>query len=118
MKTKEKREKRMRRHRRVRGRIRGTSERPRFSVFRSNRGLSAQLIDDAAGRTVASASWKEIKEKKKAGRMSAAEKLGVLIAARAADKGITVAVFDRGAYKYHGLVRATAEGARKSGLKI
>ncbi len=117
-KTKEKRLKRLRRQRRVRATARGTSERPRFSVFRSNRHLWAQLIDDSLGRTVIWASDAEIDWKKGAGRIALGQALGALIAKKARDKQIGKAVFDRGAYRYHGVVSAIAEGARKAGLKI
>lgn len=118
MKIQDKRLHRERRHRRVRAKIQGTAERPRLSIFRSSRGLRAQLIDDAAGHTLVSAGTSEIEETKKAGHTAMAEKLGGLIAKRAVQKAISRAVFDRGPYKYHGLVRAIAEGARKAGLKI
>ncbi|OGZ97546.1 MAG: 50S ribosomal protein L18 [Candidatus Sungbacteria bacterium RIFCSPLOWO2_01_FULL_54_21] len=108
----------MRRHRRVRAKVRGTGERPRLAVFRSNRYLWLQLIDDAAGRTIAAASEKELGKEKKGGRIATAEKLGGLIATRAAECAVTLAVFDRGPYRYQGLVRAVAEGARKGGLKF
>ena len=113
-----KRIRRIRRHRRVRARVIGTSERPRLAVFRSNRYLWLQLIDDMAGKTIAAASEKEIGKEKKGGRVAGAEKLGELIAKRAAEKAVASAVFDRGPYRYQGLVRAVAEGARKGGLKF
>lgn len=110
-------EKRIRRHRRVRGKINGTATRPRLSIFRSNRHIWAQLIDDTAGLTVASASDWELKKKKAAGkRKVGAESVGELVASRALEKKIDRAVFDRGGYKYHGIVKAVAEGARKGGL--
>lgn len=109
----------IRRRIRVRAKIQGTSERPRLTVFRSNRYLWLQLIDDVAGRTIAAANEKEIAtEKKKGSRMAIAEKLGALIAERAAERHVTLAVFDRGSYRFHGLVRTVAEGARKGGLKF
>ena len=113
-----KREKRIRRHRRVRAKIAGTGERPRLSVFRSSRHISAQLIDDRVGRTIAAARDTEADRAKKAGGKSAllAGAVGELIAVRAREKKITHAVFDRAGYRYHGSVKALAEGARKGGL--
>lgn len=118
MKIKNKRLHREQRHRRIRAKIKGTAERPRLSVFRSNRRLWVQLIDDTAGHTSAAAGSWELQTKKKEGRMASAENLGVLVAKRAAEKNIKRAVFDRGSYQYHGLIRALAEGVRKAGLKI
>lgn len=118
MNTKEKKQKRMRRRMRVRAKIKGTASRPRLSLFRSNRDLLLQLIDDAAGRTIASASGREIKKKEKKGRVALASVLGALIAQKAQEKKITEAVFDRGGYRYHGAVRAVAEAAREAGLRI
>ena len=121
---KEKREKRFRRHARVRSRIFGTSIRPRLSLFRSNRHIWAQLIDDESGKTLAAASDLEIKIKKTPGRKEilvlkiSAEKVGGLLAQKAQESKINSIVFDRGFYKYHGLIRAVAEGARKGGLKL
>ena len=113
-----KREKRIRRHRRVRAKIAGTGERPRLSVFRSSRHISVQLIDDVSGRTVASARDTEADGTKKAGGKGVlvAGAVGELIAVRAQEKKITHAVFDRAGYRYHGAVKAVAEGARKGGL--
>lgn len=108
----------LRRRKRVRAKIRGTAERPRFSVFRSHRYLWLQLIDDTAGRTIAAANEREVTAGKKEGRKAGAEKLGMLLASRAAEKDIVSAVFDRGSYRYHGLVRAVADGARKAGIKM
>ncbi len=108
---------RLRRRRRVRAKITGTAERPRLSVFRSNRGVFAQLIDDGAGRTIASVSWIEA-DLRKLNASEQAKKVGELIAARAKDAGVTTCVFDRGGYRYHGRVRALAEGAREGGLKF
>lgn len=108
----------MRRRARVRARARGTAERPRMTVFRSNRYLWLQLINDGAGRTIAAAHEREVAAGKKEGRMARAEKLGELLASRAAESGVAAAVFDRGSYRYHGLVRAVAEGARKAGLRL
>jgi large subunit ribosomal protein L18 len=108
---------RLRRRRRVRARIRGNAERPRLSVYRSNRGVFAQLIDDDAGRTVASVSWTE-PELRKLGSMEQAKRVGELLAERAKGAGIESCVFDRGGYRFHGRVAAIAEGAREGGLKF
>ncbi|MFA5155351.1 MAG: 50S ribosomal protein L18 [Patescibacteria group bacterium] len=105
-----------RRHGRVRAKIAGTAERPRLSVYRSNSGLFLQLIDDTTGRTLASASLKEVKADGKPTAKS--QELGQLLARKAAEKKITKAVFDRGFYKYHGRVKAAAEGARSGGLEF
>jgi large subunit ribosomal protein L18 len=114
MLIKEKQEKRIRRHRRVRAKIKGTSDRPRFSVFVSNQHLYGQLIDDVNSRVLLSARDEELK--KKARGAVAAKELGKLIAQKALDKKITRIVFDKAGYKYHGRVRALAEGAREGGL--
>jgi large subunit ribosomal protein L18 len=108
---------RQRRHRRVRAKIRGSAERPRIAVFRSNRGISAQLIDDDRGHTVAAATWTDA-DLKALPRMEQAEKVGALLAERAKAAGIERAVFDRGGYRYHGRVKALAEGAREGGLTV
>jgi large subunit ribosomal protein L18 len=108
---------RLRRHRRVRARIRGSAERPRLSVYRSNRGVFAQLIDDDAGRTLASASWTE-PELRNLDSMEQAKRVGELLAERAKGAGIETCVFDRGGYRFHGRVAATAEGAREGGLRF
>ena len=100
MKTETNREKRIRRHKRIRSQIKGTATRPRLSIFRSNRAVWVQLIDDEAGNTLAAAAT------------------GEEIARLAAEKKIDTAVFDRGGYRYHGIVKAIAEGARKGGLKF
>jgi large subunit ribosomal protein L18 len=110
-------QKRLRRRRRVRARIRGNAERPRLSVYRSNRGVFAQLIDDDAGRTLASVSWTE-DELRKLGSMEQAKRVGQLLAERAKGTGIESCVFDRGGYRFHGRVAAIAEGAREGGLKF
>lgn len=89
-----------------------------MSVFRSNKHLWIQLIDDAAGRTIASVSDKELSGKKTKGRVAAASLLGAMIAKKAQEKSITSVVFDRGSYRYHGIVREIAEGARKGGLVL
>ena len=108
---------RLKRRRRVRAKIAGTAERPRVSVFRSNRGISAQLIDDIAGSTLVAVSWTEAPLRDKA-PMEQASEAGKQLAKRAADAGISQAVFDRGGYQYHGRVRAFAEGVREGGLTI
>ena len=108
---------RLRRRRRVRAKIRGSAQRPRVSVFRSNRGISAQLIDDERGHTVAAVNWTE-PELRELPRMDQARRAGELLAARAREEGVEAVVFDRGGYRYHGRVRALAEGARESGLSF
>ena len=108
---------RLRRRRRVRAKVRGSAERPRLSVFRSNRGVHAQLIDDTAGRTLAAVVWTE-PELRDLGRMDQARRAGELLAARAREAGAETCVFDRGGYRYHGRVRALAEGARQGGLRF
>jgi large subunit ribosomal protein L18 len=107
--------KRLKRRRRVRAKVRGTAERPRISVFRSNRGIFAQLIDDDAGRTLAAVNWTE-PELRSLKRMEQANKAGAILAERAKAAGVEAAVFDRGGYQYHGRVKALAEGAREAGL--
>jgi large subunit ribosomal protein L18 len=108
---------RLRRRRRVRAKVAGTAERPRLSVFRSNRGIQAQLIDDVNGHTLASVAWIE-SELKKLGRTDQARRAGELIAERGKAAGVETCVFDRGGYQYHGRVRALAEGAREGGLRF
>ncbi|HEV3377640.1 MAG TPA: 50S ribosomal protein L18 [Thermoleophilaceae bacterium] len=108
---------RLRRRRRVRAKVRGTAERPRLSVFRSNRGIQAQLIDDVKGHTVAAVNWLE-GDLKSLGRMDQAKRAGELLAERAKAAGVETCVFDRGGYRYHGKVKALAEGAREGGLKF
>ena len=110
-------QKRLKRRRRVRAKVRGSAELPRLSVFRSNRGIGAQLIDDVAGHTLAAVSWTE-GDLKGLGRMEQAKKAGELLAQRAKEAGVESAVFDRGGYQYHGRVQALAEGAREGGLKL
>ena len=110
-------QKRLRRRRRVRARIRGSAERPRLSVYRSNRGVFAQLIDDDAGRTVAGVSWTE-DELRKLGSMEQAKRVGQLLAERGKAAGVEGVVFDRGGYRYHGRVKALADGAREAGLRF
>ena len=109
------RELRLRRHRRVRAKVAGTAERPRLAVFRSNTGISAQLIDDQAGRTLAAASWHGVKSFK-GSKTDQAKEVGKLLAANAKTAGVETCVFDRGGYLYHGRVQALAEGAREGGL--
>jgi large subunit ribosomal protein L18 len=110
------REARLRRHRRVRGKVRGSAERPRLQVFRSNRGIFAQLIDDDAGRTVAAASWLDLPKSFKGAKAEQAAEVGKRLAAAAKKAGVEDVVFDRGGYLYHGRVKALAEGAREGGL--
>jgi large subunit ribosomal protein L18 len=112
-----KREARMRRHRRVRGKISGTAERPRLVVFRSNRGIFAQLVDDEAGRTVASARWTALGGAS-GSKTDQAREVGKALAASAKKAGIENAVFDRAGYLFHGRVKALAEGAREGGLEF
>jgi large subunit ribosomal protein L18 len=107
--------KRLKRRRRVRAKVVGTAERPRISVFRSNRGVFAQLIDDTSGRTLAAVNWTE-SDLKTLPRMEQAKRAGELLAERAKAAGVESAVFDRGGYQYHGRVKALAEGAREGGL--
>ena len=109
--------KRLKRRRRVRAKISGTAERPRISVFRSNRGISAQLVDDVAGHTLAAVSWTEAALRDKA-PMEQATAAGRLLAERAQQAGVTSAVFDRGGYQFHGRVKAFAEGVREGGLTV
>ena len=108
-------QKRLRRRRRVRAKVRGTAERPRVSVFRSNRGIFAQLVDDDSGHTLASVSWTE-GDLRSLKPMEQANAAGKLLAERAKAVGVERAVFDRGGYQYHGRVKALAEGAREGGL--
>ena len=108
----------MKRHARVRGKIPGTAERPRLSVFRSENHIYAQVIDDVAGNTLVSASTVEKAFEGNGSNVEAAKKIGALVAERALKKGIEEVVFDRGGYIYHGRVQALAEGAREAGLKF
>jgi large subunit ribosomal protein L18 len=108
---------RLRRRHRVRAKVTGTAERPRVSVFRSNRGIHAQLVDDVAGRTLAAVSWTE-GDLSGLKPMEQAAKAGELLGQRAKAAGIESAVFDRGGYRYHGKVRAFADGVREGGLKV
>jgi large subunit ribosomal protein L18 len=110
-----KRQARLRRRRRVRARIVGSAERPRLSVYRSNRGVFAQLIDDRKGHTIAAVNWTE-PELRKLSATEQAKRAGELLAERAKQAGIETCVFDRGGYRYHGRVKALADGAREGGL--
>ncbi|MEY4400500.1 MAG: ribosomal protein [Actinomycetota bacterium] len=118
--AKKRREGRLRRHRRVRKKLHGTAARPRLAVYRSNRHLSAQLIDDDSGRTIASASSLEADFRKQqgGGNVAAATAVGTLIAQRAKKAGITSVVFDRGGFLYHGRIAAIADAARAAGLEF
>ena len=108
---------RIRRHKRVRGKVSGTAERPRLVVFRSNRGIEAQLVDDLEGKTLAAASWLQLKAGKGSKTAQAAE-VGKLLAQNAKKAGVETVVFDRGGYLYHGRVKALADAAREGGLKF
>jgi large subunit ribosomal protein L18 len=112
------REARLRRHRRVRGKVRGTAERPRLVVFRSNRGIEAQLVDDVEARTLAAASWLHVPKSFKGNKTEQAAEVGKLLAANARKAGIESVVFDRGGYLYHGRVKALADAAREGGLRF
>jgi large subunit ribosomal protein L18 len=106
---------RLKRRRRVRAKVQGTAERPRISVFRSNRGVFAQVIDDEEGRTLVAVSWTE-PELRALKPMDQASRAGSVLAERARAAGVERAVFDRGGYQYHGRIRALAEAAREGGL--
>jgi len=112
------REARLRRHRRVRGKVSGTAERPRLVVFRSNRGIEAQLVDDLGGKTVASASWLALRKSFKGDKSAQATEVGKLLASKAKSAGVEACVFDRAGYLYHGRVKALADGAREGGLSF
>src|SRR5688572_29989100 len=114
--TKEARRKKIRS--RIRGKIRGTAERPRLSVYRSNKEMYAQLINDDNGTTVAAASTRDKDFARNGSKQEQSKSVGAAIAAKAAEKGVSVVVFDRGGYLYHGRVKAVAEGAREGGLKF
>ena len=117
--VKHKHESRVRRHRRVRKKVRGTAERPRLAVYRSNRHIIAQVIDDSAGHTLVSASSTEAELRSgPTGNVAGAAAVGQLIAARAKEKNITAVVFDRGGFRYHGRVAALADSAREAGLEF
>ena len=109
---------RKRRHRRVRGKVQGTAERPRLVVSRSNRGISAQLVDDTNGLTLASASWIALKASFKGDKSEQAAEVGKQLAKNAKQAGIDACVFDRAGYLYHGRVKALADGAREGGLSF
>ena len=112
------REARMRRHKRVRGKVSGTSERPRLVVHRSNRGITAQLVDDLSGKTVASASWLAVRGNVKGDKSEQAVEVGKLLARHAQEAGVKQCVFDRSGYLFHGRVKALALGARQGGLSF
>ena len=112
-----KQQQRLRRRRRVRAKVSGSAERPRLSVYRSNRGIFAQLVDDRAGRTLAAVNWTE-PELREMKPMEQAQRAGALLAERAKAAGVETCVFDRGGYQFHGRVRALAEGAREGGLRF
>jgi large subunit ribosomal protein L18 len=116
--AKQKREGRIRRHRRVRKKVRGTAERPRLAVFRSNKHITAQVIDDRAGRTLASASTTETGFEGLGSNVAAATKVGQLVAERAKAAGVSTVVFDRGGNLYHGRIAALADAAREGGLEF
>ena len=109
---------RERRHKRVRGKIVGTAERPRLVVFRSNRGIEAQLVDDLEGKTLAAASWLHLKKSFKGSKSEQAAEVGKLLAANAKKANVETVVFDRGGYLYHGRVKALADAAREGGLEV
>jgi large subunit ribosomal protein L18 len=112
------REGRLRRHRRVRAKVHGSAARPRLVVFRSNRGIEAQLIDDDSGRTLASASHLALAKSFKGDKTAQAEAVGKTLAAAAQKAGVDACVFDRGGYLYHGRVKALADAAREGGLQF
>ncbi|MCL2088108.1 MAG: 50S ribosomal protein L18 [Oscillospiraceae bacterium] len=114
----DKNEARLKRHRRVRGKVSGTGERPRLNVFRSSKHIYAQVIDDVSGNTLAAVSSLTKEFEGTGGNKAAARKVGSMIAKAAAGKGITEVVFDRGGYLYHGRIAELAEGAREGGLKF
>ena len=111
-------EARARRHRRVRRRIYGTAERPRLVVFRSNRGIQAQLVDDVEAKTLVSAGHTQLKKSFKGNKTAQAAEVGKILAENAKKAGVEIVVFDRGGYLYHGRVKALADGAREGGLKF
>jgi large subunit ribosomal protein L18 len=115
-KAKAKRDSRIRRHNRVRAKVSGTADVPRLNVFRSNKGLFIQLIDDKEGKTIASVNEADIKTGKT--KIERSKEAGKIIAQKAKDKKISKVVFDRGGYKYHGRTEAVAEGAREGGLEF
>jgi len=109
---------RERRHRRVRGKVEGSVDRPRLMVFRSNRGIFAQVVDDGAGKTLAGANWKGLPKSFSGDKTEQAREVGKAVAAAAKKAGVEEVVFDRGGYLYHGRVKALADGAREGGLKF
>lgn len=117
-KAQTKQQRRRRRHRRIRAKVFGTAEIPRLSSFRSSKHIYAQLIDDTAGRVIVSADDREIRVKKGKNKRDRAKEVGKLIAKKTLEKKIEKVIFDRGGYKYHGRVKALAEGAREGGLKF
>jgi large subunit ribosomal protein L18 len=111
-------EARQRRKRRIRGKVTGTPERPRLAVYRSNKGITAQLVDDVAGKTIAGASWVTLPKSFKGNKTEQAAEVGKRLATVAKQAGVETCVFDRGGYLYHGRVKALADGAREGGLKF
>ena len=111
-------EARARRHKRVRGKVYGTAERPRLVVFRSNAGIEAQLVDDIEGKTLAGATWLHLKKSFKGNKTQQAAEVGKLLAERAKQANLESVVFDRGGYLFHGRVKALAEAAREGGLRF
>ncbi len=109
---------RERRHKRIRGKVFGTAERPRLVVFRSNRGIEAQLVDDVDGKTLAAASWLHLKKSFKGNKTAQAAEVGKLLAENAKKADIETVVFDRGGYLYHGNIKALADAAREGGLQF
>jgi large subunit ribosomal protein L18 len=118
MSTLSTRQARHRRQRRIRGKVSGSAERPRLAIFRSNKGIFAQLVDDQSGRTIAGASWLGVEKSFKGTKTEQAAEVGKLVAEAAKKAGIESVVFDRGGYLYHGRVKALADGAREGGLKF
>jgi large subunit ribosomal protein L18 len=110
-------QRRLKRRRRVRAKVSGTQSRPRISVFRSNRGLSAQLVDDSRGRTLVAVNWFE-PDLRSLAKPDRSKRAGELLAERAKAAGVSEAVFDRGGYRYHGHVRAFAEAIRETGITV
>lgn len=111
---------RVKRHRRIRKKVTGTAERPRLAVFRSNKHVYAQIIDDVSGRTLASASTVDasLRSDSLANSVESAGKVGGLVAERAKELGVTTVVFDRGGFRFHGKIKALADGAREKGLQF
>ena len=116
--SKQKMQLRNRRHRRIRSKVSGDKEIPRLSAFRSNQHIWLQLIDDESGKTLVSASDKELGDKAKGNKVERSKKVGELLASKALKEGIKRAVFDRGGFLYHGRIKAACEGAREGGLKV